>query len=154
MAVQNFNVKKMIEAAEIGELSPSEIRQAIRKATTLGLYKDAKVLSEYLVQAKEFAADNAPKDLKERVAKGISLLKGLGYHPNRTEQKLRRRGVLVTLGDIAMKREIGDNFKRMISAGYINYTTEAIVCDYPQFFSDEAVKISKEKLEKYKKIDG
>ena len=151
MARAPFNGKQMVEAAVAGELTPTQVRQALKKATELGLYDIARKLTEYLVQANEFANDGASKELRERVAKGISLLKGLGYHPNRTEQKLRRRGVVITLNDIAVSMEISDNFRRMMSAGYKDYTTEAIVKDFPQFFSKEAVDASLEKLKKYQK---
>ena len=150
MARAPFNGKKMVEAAEAGELSPTQVRQALKRASELGLYAEAKRLTEFLVQANEFADDGAPKELKERVAKGISLLKGLGYHPTRTQRKLGKKGVVITLNDIAIKPTVGDNFRRMVSAGYKDYTTEAIVCDYPQVFSKDAVDASTLKLKKFK----
>jgi hypothetical protein len=152
MAKAPFNGKQLLEAAEAGELTPTQVRQAIKRATELGLYDIARKLTEYLVQANEFAIDGASQELRERVAKGISLLKGLGYHPNRTHQKLNKKGVVITLNDIAVDMEIGDNFRRMMSAGYKDYTTEAIVRDFPEFFSKEAVNASLEKLKKYKKL--
>lgn len=151
MARAPFNGKKMVEAAEAGELSPTQVRQALKRATELGLLAEAKRLTEFLVQANEFANDSAPKELRERVAKGISLLKGLGYHPNRTEQKLRKRGVVITLNDIAVNMDISDNFRRMMSAGYNEYTTETIVSEFPHIFSKEAVEASEKKLKKFKK---
>lgn len=151
MARAPFNGKQMVEAAEAGELTPTQVRQALKRATELGLYDIARKLTEFLVQEGEFADDGASKELRAKVAKGISLLKGLGYHPNRTQQKLNKKGVVITLNDIAVDMEIGDNFRRMMSAGYKDYTTEAIVRDFPQFFSKEAVNASLEKLKKYKK---
>ena len=56
----------------------------------------------------------------------------------------------ITLNDIAIKPTVGDNFRRMVSAGYKDYTTEAIVCDYPQVFSKDAVDASTLKLKKFK----
>lgn len=134
-----------------GELPPQEVRRAIKRATDLGLFDVARKLTEYLVQASELANDSAPKELKERVAKGISLLKGLGVHPNRTIQMLGRRGVIATLNHIGTHIAISPNMKLMIAHGYYDYTTEAIILAYPQFFSEESISASKEKLKNLKK---
>ena len=151
MARAPFNGKKIVEAAEAGELSPQEIRQAIRKATELGLYDIARILSAYLVQSFEFPNDGAPEELKKKVAKGISLLKGLGIHPNRTEQMMKRRGVIATLNHIGTHIAISPNMKKMIAHGYYEYTTEAIILANQQFFSEEAIAASKEKLKHFPK---
>ncbi len=38
MARAPFNGKQMVEAAEAGELTPTQVRQALKRATELGLH--------------------------------------------------------------------------------------------------------------------
>ena len=147
MAKPSFNAKKIIDAAEAGELSNADIRKAIKRADELGLKEVVTKLSTKLVQPQAFADDNTPEALRDRVAKGVSALKTLGYHPNRTEQMLRRHGVIETLNRIAKNPNSSANFDRLKHAKMLHLTAEAIILDYQEFFSEAAIQVAKNKIE-------
>ena len=74
----------------------------------------------------------------DRVAKGISALKTLGHHSSRTEQILRRYGVIQALNRIAKNPNSLANFDRLKNADLLYLTAEAAILDYQDFFSAPA----------------
>ncbi len=147
MANKTFNSKAIIELADAGELTNAEIRKAIKRADELGLREVVGKLQTKLVQPESFANDNTPTELRDRVAKGISALKTLGYHPNRTEQMLRRHGIIETLNRIAKNQNSSENFDRLRNANMLHLTAEAIILDYKQFFSEQAINLAQLRID-------
>ncbi len=147
MAKKSFNGKKILEQAAAGELSTKEIKAGIKRAAELGLLEIAKNLGLYVYSSTSFAGDAAPAELKERAAKGISILKGMGRSLNRTTQMLQRHGILESINRVSNKTGESTNFDLLAKAGYVQYTAEAIVVDFAEYFSEKTVAKAKEKLE-------
>ena len=151
MATKTFNAKSIIELADAGKLTNTEIRKAIKRADELGLREVVGKLQTKLVQPESFANDNTPIDLRDRVAKGISALKTLGYHPNRTEQMLRRHGIIETLNRIAKNQNSSENFDRLRNANMLSLTAEAIILDYQEYFSEQAIALAQARIDSLNK---
>jgi len=150
MATKSFNAKAIIELADAGKLTNAEIRKAIKRADELGLRDVVSKLQTKLVQPESFADDNTPDDLRDRVAKGVSALKTLGYHPNRTEQMLRKHGIIETLNRISKNTGSSTNFDRLRNANMLHLTAEAIILDYQEFFSKEAISLAQLRIDSVK----
>jgi hypothetical protein len=65
----------------------------------------------------------------------------------RTRQKLERKGVIQCLEDRAMATAPTDGFKLLIAAGLVELTGEYLVLKYPAYFSAEAQRRSRHRLE-------
>lgn len=103
-------------------------------------------LSQYKVRADAFAGDCAPLEVRERVARGISVLSNMGHPLSRTRQMLKRHGVIETINHIARYPNATKNFDLLCEAGRPDLTAEGIVLDYPSLFSEEAVAVARRRL--------
>jgi len=146
MSHKSFNGKKILEQAATGELTVKEIRAAIARANVLGLTDVAKNLGVYVFSANSFAGDAAPEELKERAAKGISILKGMGRSLNRTTQMLKRHGIIESINRVSNKKDESTNFDLLVAAGYPEYTAESLVVDFAHLFDEKTVERAKAKL--------
>ena|SRR5579859_4859990 len=145
-AAKTFDSRKILEAAKSGLLKGAELRKAITRADDLGLKALVGELTFFLVSADAFAGDNAPNEVRERVAKGLSVLTGMGRTLSKTRQMLKKNGVIETLNRIGQYPASSTNFERLRDAGLENLTAEAIVLDYPELFSEKTVEVSRARL--------
>jgi hypothetical protein len=141
-----FNAKRVVEEARSGNLKGSELRKAIKRAEDMGLTQVAAELKLFLVSADSFAGDAAPAEVRDRVAQGVSALSAMGHSLSRTKQMFKRHGVIETINRIAKYPAATDNFERLCSAGLRHLTAEAIVLDYPELFSDQAIAVARKRL--------
>jgi len=147
-AAKTFDSRKTLEGAKAGQLKGAELRKAIARADDLGLKVLVGELKFFLVSADAFAGDDAPEDVRERVAKGMSALTAMGHTLSRTRQMLKRNGVIETLNRIGQYPASSKNFERLCDAGLENLTAEAIVLDHPELFSEKAVEVSRARLKR------
>lgn len=145
-----FDAKACIEAARSGRLSGRELRNAIKLAQEFGNRIAAEELNRYLVSPWSFFGDDAPPEIRARVAQGISALIARGEPLSRTRQMLKKHGVIETLNRIARYPNATKNFETLCAAGLMNLTAEAIVLDFPDRFSPAAVAVARERLRRWK----
>lgn len=145
-ARKSFDAKQILEDAKAGTLKGAALRKAIKRAEDLGLAKVVKDLRLFLVSAESFAGDAAPVEVRERVAQGVSALAAMGHTLSRTRQMFKRHGVIETINRIAKYPAATQNFERLRGAGLQHLTAEAIVIDYPELFSEEAIAVAKARL--------
>jgi hypothetical protein len=143
---KTFDSRKILEGAKTGHLKGAELRKAITRADDLGLKALVGELKLFLVSATTFAGDDAPKDVRDRVAKGMSALTAMGRTLSKTKQMLKKNGVIETLNRIGQYPASSTNFEKLCDAGLENLTAEAIVLDYPQLFSEKTVEVSRARL--------
>ena len=147
-AAKTFDSRKTLEGAKAGQLKGAELRKAIARADDLGLKVLVGELKFFLVSADAFAGDDAPEDVRDRVAKGMSALTAMGHTLSRTRQMLKRNGVIETLNRIGQYPASSKNFERLCDAGLENLTAEAIVLDHPELFSEKAVEVLRARLKR------
>ena len=84
------------------------------------------------------------------VAEEIATQKnGRATRLSRTRQKVKRVGVVQCLVDWACSPNITQGFSILVDDGHAELTGEAIVVRHAENFSDEAVRMAKEKLAKH-----
>jgi hypothetical protein len=147
-AKRSVNFTVALEEAKAGQLQGLELRKLILAAEELGKANIATQLGLYLVHSGSFAGDAAPAVVRERVAKGISALTGMGEPLSRTKQMLKRHGVIETLNRIACHPDASENFAKLRAAGLEHLTAEAIVLDFPDLFDPKTVEVARERLQK------
>jgi hypothetical protein len=136
----------VLASARAGGLTGAALRKAIEKADEFGNNEVAEQLKLCLVQSSAFAGDAAPAEVRDRVAQGVSALTGMGEPLSRTKQMLRKLGVIETLNRIAEYPDAKKDFDRLSGAGLEHLTAEAIVLDYPDLFSENAVEVARTRL--------
>jgi hypothetical protein len=141
-----FNGKKAVADAREGMLRGKDLRKTIKLAEELGQATIVNELRLFLVEAGSFAGDNAPTEVRERVAQGISALSGLGEPLSRTKQMLKKHGVIETLNRIAKYPAATKNFDKLCAAGMERLTAEAIVLDFPDLFDQKALAVARKRL--------
>jgi len=141
-----FNFESMLVAAQSGELTGAALKKAIKLAQDFGKSEISRKMQLCVVQSSSFAGDAAPEEVRARVAQGISALNGMGHTLSRTKQMIGRHGVIETMNRIAKYADSTKNFDRLREAGLEHLTAEAIVLDYPDLFSKEAVEYSRKRL--------
>ncbi len=65
---------------------------------------------------------------------------------SRTRQKVNRVGVVQTLTDWAISKEVTDGFKMLLERGMPELTGEAIVLRHPDTFSPEIITAARDRL--------
>jgi len=145
-AIRTFNSEVALRDAKAGRLRGVELRKAIILAEEFGKTAIANELRLYLVEATSFAGDDAPLEVRERVAQGISALTAMGNSLARTKQMLRKHGVIETLNRIARYPEATKNFDRLRDAKLEHLTAEAIILDFPTLFDPKAVDVARKRL--------
>jgi hypothetical protein len=70
----------------------------------------------------------------------------MGYRLSRTEQMLKRHGVIGTINRIGVNPKASENFARLQQANLLHLTAEAIVLDYPELFDARAISIARQRL--------
>lgn len=145
-AKRTFNFETAIRDAKAGLLRGAELRKAIKLAEEFGKIEVANELKLYLVESRSFAGDDAPPEVRERVAQGISALTAMGHTLSRTRQMLKKHGVIETMNRIAKYPAATKNFDRLRDAKMIDLTAEAIILDFPDLFDPKAVEVAKKRL--------
>jgi hypothetical protein len=143
-----INAANLLDDARAGILKGAPLRRAITTCEEFGNKSVAAELRLYLVSSHSFAGDDAPEEIRDRVAKGISALVARGRTLTRTRQMLQRHGVIETINRIAKYPASSSNFELLKSEGLEHLTAEAIVVDYPEFFSPRALDISRKRLKR------
>ena len=146
MSARRFDPQAALASAKAGNLTGAALRKAIQTAEEFGMQDIARQLQLCVVSPVSFAGDAAPPEIRERVAQGISWLSGQGQSLSRTKQMLKKHGVIETINRIAKYPESTKNFERLCSAGLEHLTAEAIVLDYPKYFSEQAISVARERL--------
>lgn len=145
-AKRTFNFEAAIRDAKAGHLLGADLRKVIKLAEEFGKTDAANELKLYLVESTSFAGDDAPPEVRERVAKGISALMAMGNSLTRTKQMLKRHGVIETMNRIAKYPTATKNFDRLRDAKMLNLTAEAIILDFPVLFDPKAVEVARKRL--------
>jgi len=141
-----FNGDATLAEAKAGRLRGKELRKAIKLAEEFGKSAVANELKLFLVESTSFAGDEAPIEVRERVAQGISALTAMGNSLTRTRQMLKNHGVVETLNRIARYPAATKNFERLRAANLEHLTAEAIILDFPQLFDSKAVEVAQRRL--------
>lgn len=141
-----FDSVLVLKEAKAGGLRGKELRKAIKVAEELGKSAVANELKLFLVESTSFAGDEAPVEVRERVAQGISALTAMGNSLTRTRQMLKNHGVIETLNRIAKYPAATQNFERLCAAHLEYLTAEAIILDFPNLFDPKAVLVAKKRL--------
>jgi len=141
-----FNENEVLAEAKAGSLRGAELRKAIKIAEEFGKSSVANELKLFLVDSASFAGDEAPDEVRDRVAKGISALTAMGNSLSRTRQMLKRHGVIETLNRIAKNPASTKNFERLCAANLENLTAEAIILDFPHLFDSKAIELAHKRL--------
>jgi len=141
-----FNGDATLAEAKAGRLRGKELRKAIKLAEEFGKSAVANELKLFLVEPTSFAGDEAPIEVRERVAQGISALTAMGNSLTRTRQMLKNHGVVETLNRIARYPAATKNFERLRAANLEHLTAEAIILDFPQLFDSKAVEVAQRRL--------
>ena len=141
-----FNEREVLAEAKAGSLRGAELRKAIKIAEDFGKTSVANELKLFLVDKASFAGDDAPEEVRDRVAKGISALTTMGNSLARTRQMLKRHGVIETLNRIAKNPASTKNFDRLCAANKEHLTAEAIILDFPHLFGSKAVEVARKRL--------
>lgn len=145
-AKRTFNMEEAIVNAKAGHLCGAELRKTIKLAEEFGKTAVANELRLFLVEATSFAGDEAPLEVRERVAQGISALTAMGNSLARTKQMLKRHGVIETLNRIAKYPAATKNFDTLRAANLEHLTAEAIILDYPHLFDPKAAEVARKRL--------
>jgi hypothetical protein len=141
-----FNGEAALAEAKAGRLRGKELRKAIKIAEEFGKSAVANELKLFLVEAASFAGDEAPIEVRERVAQGISVLTAMGNSLTRTRQMLKNHGVIETINRIARYPAATKNFDRLRAANLEHLTAEAIILDFPHLFDPKAVLVAQKRL--------
>ncbi len=141
-----FNGDATLAEAKAGRLRGKELRKAIRLAEEFGKTVVANELKLFLIEPTSFAGDEAPLEVRERVAQGISALSAMGNSLTRTRQMLKNHGVVETLNRIARYPAATKNFERLRAANLEHLTAEAIILDFPLLFDPKAVEVAQRRL--------
>jgi hypothetical protein len=82
-----------------------------------------------------------------RNERGVHLtLRVMGHRLSRTEQMLKRHGVIGTINRIGINPKAFDNFERLRGANLVHLTAEAIVLDYRHLLDSKAIAIARKGL--------
>jgi len=141
-----FNENVALAEAKAGRLRGKELRKAIKIADEFGKSTVANELKLFLVESTSFAGDDAPVEVRERVAQGISALTAMGNSLTRTRQMLKNHGVIETINRIARYPAATKNFDRLCTANLEHLTAEAIILDFPHLFDPQAVLVAQKRL--------
>lgn len=141
-----FNGDMALAEAKAGRLRGKELRKAIKIAEEFGKSAVANELKLFLVESTSFAGDEAPIEVRERVAQGISALTAMGNSLTRTRQMLKNHGVIETINRIARYPAATKNFDRLRAANLEHLTAEAIILDFPHLFDPKAVLVAQKRL--------
>jgi len=151
---RTFDAARCLAEARAGKLSAAQVRKAIAQAEQFGNVPVAKELALYVVSATAFAGDEAPQEVRDRVARGVSVLIDRGEPLSRTRQMFKRHGVVETLNRIARYPAASKNFDTLCNAGFVHLTAEAIVLDFPKLFSQAAVQVAQRRLAEFHARSG
>ncbi len=143
---RTFNENEILAEAKAGGLCGAELRKSIKIAEEFGKTSVANELKQFLVDSASFAGDDAPEEVRDRVAKGISALTTMGNSLTRTRQMLKRHGVIETLNRIAENPASTKNFDKLYEANLENLTTKAIIMDFPHLFDPKAIELAQKRL--------
>jgi len=78
----------------------------------------------------------------------LSSQKGRRQPASRTWQMIQRHGVIPAVERVVTKREVSSGFTALADIGLMEYAFEAVVLRHPESFSQEAVTVSKQRLER------
>lgn len=145
---RTFDWPALLADARSGRLTGADLRKATKAAEEFGNKTVAEELKLCAVQSSSFAGDDAPAEVRDRVAKGVSALKAMGEPLSRTTQMLKKHGVIETLNRIARYPASTKNFDKLCAAKLEHLTAEAIVLDFPDLFDQKAVDVSKKRLKR------
>lgn len=143
---RTFNPDAALQDAKAGRLRGAALRKAIKLAEEFGKTTTANELKLYLVESTSFAGDDAPREVRDRVAQGISALTAMGNTLTRAKQMLKKHGVIETMNRIARYPAATKNFDRRREAKLEHLTAEAIILDFPDLFDPKAVEVARERL--------
>lgn len=145
-AKKTLDCNAVLAAARTGELRGAHLKKVIKLAEEFGKADVAKELRLFVVDPASFAGDDAPAEIRDRFAQGLSALKALGYHPNRTIKMVQDHGILETMRRIGRNKKSTTNFHRLCAAGQSHLTCEAIVLDFPHLFAPALIDTAKKRL--------
>jgi hypothetical protein len=143
---RTFDARAILAEAKAGRLRGAALRKAVKDADEFGKSAVANELKLYLVDSAGFAGDNAPLEVRERVAQGISALTARGNTLSRTRQMLKKYGVIETINRIGRNPASSKNFDTLQAANLEHLTAEAIILDFPELFDDKAIEVARKRL--------
>ncbi len=77
----------------------------------------------------------------------LSAQKGKRQTASRTWQMIKRHGIIPAVERVVTKREVSTGFTALAEMGLMEYAFEAVILRHPESFSDEAIQISRQRLE-------
>ncbi len=148
MKNRKFNFSALLVQAQQGQIEAKELKKLIKAAIDFGFTGVAEQLQLHVYQSVNIAPDQAPAEVLERVAQGISFLNARGIPLTRTKQMLKRHGVIETIHRITSDAKPSKNLEILAQTNHLHLSAEAIVLDHPDLFSEKVSILAKMKLEK------
>ena len=101
------------------------------------------------------ANDPSPPELKAVFVEGTNLLKDLGFHPTATfgmmkgmvrGHVIKPKTILEVTEAIGVNSAATFNFWRFVAVGRVDLAGESIIIKYPQYFSEQAIRVAKKRI--------
>lgn len=148
MAMKNrkYNFGQLLVQAQQRAIEKNELKKLIKAAQDFGFGSVAEQFQLHLYQTAQIASDNAPAEVLERVAQGISYLNAQSIPLTRTKQMLKRHGVIETINRITSNAKPSKNLEILARSNHLYLSAEAIVLDHPDLFAEKVVSFARIKL--------
>lgn len=78
--------------------------------------------------------------------KVLSMTKGKNIRASRTWQMIKNHGIIKAVEKAVVRSKETKGYKALVDMGMQDFAFEAVICRNPNFFSSEAVEISKERM--------
>ena len=101
-----------------------------------------------MTELPQIAKDSTPAYLRTRVALGIRALTEAGAPLHRTNQMLRRYGVIKTITYFASYESASKHFQRLSSMGLRHLSAESVVLNCPHLFDQSTVDLARRRLDR------
>ncbi len=102
------------------------------------------------IKAEEYGASNdAEKEALQAVyayEKGLSKQNGKATKASKTWPLVRRHGIIEAVERTVNQKSAISSFEVLAELGLMDFAFEAVILRHPELFSDEAIKISEERL--------
>jgi hypothetical protein len=76
----------------------------------------------------------------------LSANKGRRQHASRTWQMIKRHGIIPAVERVVTKRDVSSGFTSLAAMGLMDYAFEAVILRHQESFSEEAIKMSRNRL--------
>ncbi len=77
----------------------------------------------------------------------LSAQKGRRQPASRTWQMIKKHGIIPAVERVVTKREVSSGFTALAEMGLMDYAFEAVILRHPESFSEEAISMSKQRME-------